>query len=135
MTRRREFFCNLDESSTGSVKFGDNSRIQIRGKGAIEVNQSDGSILRLSSVLFVPQLEANILSLGPLDEEGYQMIMGEGKLTIFNPNGKLFAKVYRSKGRLYLLKLNTVDQCMISTEDTDETRPRGRRFHAVSRQK
>ena len=67
MIGRREFFHNLDESTTGSVKFGDNSRIQIRGKGAIEVNQSDGSILRLSSVLFVPQLEANILSLGRLD--------------------------------------------------------------------
>ena len=120
MTGRWEFFRNLDESTTGFVKFGDNSRIQIRGKGAIEVNQNDGSILRLSSVLFVPQLEANILSLGRLDEEGYRMIMGDGKLTIFNPNRKLFAEVYRSKGQLYLVKLSTVDQCMISTEDTSE---------------
>ena len=46
--------------------------------------------------------------------------MGEGKLTIFNPNGQFFAEVYRSKGRLYLLKLSTVDQCMISTEDIAE---------------
>ena len=79
MTGRREFFSNLDESTIRSVKFGDNSRIQIRGRGAIEVKQRDGSILRLCNVLFVPQLEANILSLGRLDEEGYQMIMGEGK--------------------------------------------------------
>ena len=120
MTRRREFFSNLDESTTGSVKFGDNSRIQIKGKGAIEVNQRDGSILRLCHVLFVPQLEANILSLGRLDEEGCRMIMGEGKLTIFNPNGQLFAKVQRSKGQLYVLKLSTIDQCMITTEDTSE---------------
>ena len=78
--------------------FGDNSRIQIRGKGAIEVNQRDGSTLRLRNVMFVPKLEANILSLGRLDEEGYRMIMGEGKLTIFNPKGQLFAEVHRSKG-------------------------------------
>ena len=118
MTGRREFFSNLDESTTGSVKFGDNSRIQIKGKGDIEVNQRDGSILCLGNVLFVPKLEANILSLGRLDEEGYRMIMGEGKLTILNPKGQLFAEVHRSKGRLYLLKLSTGDQCMVSTEDT-----------------
>ena len=102
------------------MKFGDNSRIQIKGRGEIEVNQKDGSIFCLGNILFVPKLEANILSLGRLDEEGYQMIMGEGKLTIFNPNGHLFAEVYRSKGRLYLLKLSIVDQCLIMTEATPE---------------
>ena len=100
------------------MKFGDNSRIQIKGKGAIEVNQKNGSTLRLCSVLFVLQLEANILSLGRLDDEGYRMIMGEGKLTIFNPNGQLFAEVHGSKGRFYLLKQSIVDQCLITTEDT-----------------
>ena len=120
MTGRREFFSNLDESTTGPVKFGDNSRIQIKGKGEIKVSQRDGSILCLGNVLFVPKLEANILSLGRLDEEGYRMIMGEGKLTIFNPKGQLFAEVHRSNGQLYLLKLSIVDQCMVSTEDTAE---------------
>ena len=79
MTGRREFFSDLDETTIEFVKFGDNSRIQIKGKGLIEVNQRDGSSLQLCNVLFVPQLEANILSLGWLDEEGYGMIMGEGK--------------------------------------------------------
>ena len=46
--------------------------------------------------------------------------MGEGKLTIFNPNDQLFAEVHRSRGRLYLLKLSIVDQCLITTEDTAE---------------
>ena len=120
MTGRREFFNKLDDSITGSVKFGDNSRIQIEGRGEIEVNQKDGSMLRLGKVLFVPKLEANILSLSQLDEEGYRMIMGDGKLTIFNPVGCLFAEVHRSSGRLYLLKLSIVDQCLITTEATPE---------------
>ena len=120
MTRRQEFFNKIDDSITGSLKFGNNSQIQIKGRGEIEVNQKDGSILCLGNILFVPKLEANILSLGRLDEEGYRMIMGEGKLTILNPNGHLFAEVYRSKGRLYLLKLSIVDQCLIASEDTTE---------------
>ena len=75
---------------------------------------------RLCNVLFVPQLEENILSLGRLDEEGYRMIMGEGKLTIFNPNYQLFADVHRSEGPLYLLKLNIIDQCMLSEEHSED---------------
>ena len=120
MTGRKEFFNKLDESITGSVKFGDNSWIQIKGRGEIEVSQKDGSTLCLGNVLFVPKLEANILSLGRLDEEGYRMVMGEGKLTIFNPYGKLFVEVHRSSGRLYLLKLSISDQCLITTEATPE---------------
>ena len=38
MSRCRSFFCELNESTAGFVKFGDNSRIRIEGKGAIEVN-------------------------------------------------------------------------------------------------
>ena len=45
MTERQEFFNKLDDSITGSMKFGNNSRIQIKGRGEIEVNEKGGSIL------------------------------------------------------------------------------------------
>ena len=120
MTGRRNFFCDLDESASGFVKFGDNSRIQINGRGTIEITHKDGDILQLLNVLYVPDLAANILSLGRLDEEGCRMTMVGGKLTIFDRNGPLVAEVQRSEGRLYLLKLNVVDQCLVATEDSSE---------------
>ena len=120
MTGRRNFFCDLDESACGFVKFGDNSRIQIKGRGNIKITQKDGDILRLLNVLYVPDLAANILSLGRLDEEGCHMTMVGGKLTIFDRNGRLDPEVQRSEGRLYLLKINVVDQCLVTTEDSSE---------------
>ena len=48
------------------------------------------------------------------------MNMGEGKHTIFNLNGKLFAEVQRSQGQLYLLKLSIMDQCMLSEEKSED---------------
>ncbi|XP_078429346.1 uncharacterized protein LOC144701404 [Wolffia australiana] len=107
MFGQRNFFCNLDESVSGFVKFGDNSKIPIKGKGDIVITQKNGSTLRLPKVLFVPDLAANILSLGRLDEEGCKMTTAE--------------EVKRSEGRLYLLKLNVVDQCLITTKDDSET--------------
>ena len=47
------------------------------------MNKKNWKILRLSNVLYVLQLAANIFNLGHLDEEGYQMTMAGGKLTIF----------------------------------------------------
>ena len=99
------------------MKFGDNSRIQIKGRGNIEITKKDGDILRLLNVLYVPDLAANILSLRRLDEEGCRMTMVGGKLTIFDRNGRLVAEVQRLEGRLYFLKLNVVDQCLVTTED------------------
>ena len=115
MTSRQEFFCDLDKSTSGFVKFGDNSKIRIEGRGDIEINQKDGKIIWLLSVLFVPDLTANILKLGRLDEEGCRMTMTRGKLTIFYCEDRLFAQVQKSEGCLFLLKLNVVDQRLITT--------------------
>lgn len=48
------------------------------------------------------------------------MTMHGGKLTIFDYNGCLFVEVQRFEGRLYLLKLNMVDQCMLTIDDNSE---------------
>ena len=42
MTRRQEFFRSIDRSTTGFIKFGDNSKIRIEGRGDIEITQKDG---------------------------------------------------------------------------------------------
>lgn len=68
---------------------------------------------QLSNVLFIPKLCANILSLGRLDEEGCQMVMYGGRLTICDW-GALLAEVHQTEGRLYLLKLNVIDHCLIA---------------------
>ena len=120
MSGSQKFFCELDKSTAEFVKFGDNSRIRIEGKGAIVINQKNGEILQLSNVLYVPQLTSNILSLGRLDEEGCQMTMAGGKLTIFDRDGCLLREVQRTEGRLYLLKFSTIDHCLITTEDSSE---------------
>ena len=48
------------------------------------------------------------------------MTMAGGKLTICYRDGCLFIEVQRSEGRLYLMKLSIVDQCLIVIEDTAE---------------
>ena len=61
------------------------------------------------NVLYTPKLKANIMILGSLDEQGYQIRLGKGILTIRDDNGRLLTRIKRSSGWLYLLKLYTME--------------------------
>ena len=73
--------------------------------------------MTLRNVLYTPKLKANILSLGCLDEQGCQITHGKGVLTIRDENGRLLTTIKRSSGRLNLLKLYTMENCLQIRED------------------
>ena len=122
MTGQRNFFTTLDELADGFVKFGDNSRVEIKGRGSVVVLRQDGQRLSFGNVLFVPNLCANILSLGRLDEEGCMMTMFGGRLSIHDRDCALLAEVHRTEGRLYLLKLKVEDNCLLTKADDNSSR-------------
>ena len=64
MTGDRSYFTMLDETITRNVKFGDDSRIDIKGKGSISFIFKDGVKKTMSNVYFIPALRSNIISLG-----------------------------------------------------------------------
>ncbi|XP_078427941.1 uncharacterized protein LOC144700313 [Wolffia australiana] len=84
MTYKKSYFQSLDEDHCGMVKFGDGSSIKFEGKGSIYVHCSDGAELKLEGVLYVPDLRANILSLGKLDDAGFKSSLSGGFLTIID---------------------------------------------------
>ena len=92
----RELICDLDDSYKGTIRFGDGSKISIEGKGKIILNSKDNTHITLKNVLYTPSLKANILSLGRLDEEGYDIRLHKGFLTIHDDRGFLLTKVQRS---------------------------------------
>ena len=117
MTGGRELICDLNDSYKGTVRFGDGSKISIEGKGKIILNSKDNTHITLKNVLYTPSLKANILSLGRLDEEGYDICLHKGFLTIHDNRGFLLTKVQRSSGRLYPLKLDIIEHCLQISED------------------
>jgi hypothetical protein len=66
-------------------------------------------------VYFIPKLIVNIVSVGRLNEDGYQVLIGDGELAIREPGGKLLAKVKRADNRLYLLTVKLIAaRCLVS---------------------
>ncbi|XP_013589086.1 PREDICTED: uncharacterized protein LOC106297383 [Brassica oleracea var. oleracea] len=70
MSGNRMFFYSLDKGITGKVRLGDDSRIDIKGKGSIKFVLKGGEKKTLSNVYYVPGLRSNIVSLGQATEAG-----------------------------------------------------------------
>ncbi|XP_024009440.1 uncharacterized protein LOC112084523 [Eutrema salsugineum] len=101
MTGNRNYFSKLDEKVTGKVRFGDDSRIDIKGKGSILFVSKDGGKKVLANVYFIPDLKSNIISLGQATEAGCDFRMRGDYLTLHDQDGRLLMKANRSKNRLY----------------------------------
>ncbi|XP_076939205.1 uncharacterized protein LOC143607750 [Bidens hawaiensis] len=101
----KSYFYELNEQVTGTVKFGDESCIDIRGKGSVLIEGKTGEQRLLTDVYYIPSLQCNIISLGQATEGGCEIHMKHDLLTIKDDIGKLLVKVTRTKNRLYKINL------------------------------
>ncbi|CAA7041402.1 unnamed protein product [Microthlaspi erraticum] len=62
MTGDRRYFSKLDETITGKVRFGDDSHIDIKGKGLIEFIDRNGEARTMADVYWIPDLKSNIIT-------------------------------------------------------------------------
>lgn len=105
MTGDQRYFSKLDTTITGKVRFGDDSRIDIRGKGTVSFTDMNGDSRKMTDVYFIPDLKSNIISLGQATEAGCDIRMRGETLTMRDPHGKLLVTAMRSKNRLYKVKM------------------------------
>ncbi|KAJ0558737.1 putative RNA-directed DNA polymerase [Helianthus annuus] len=105
MTGRKDAFAELNEAVTGQVRFGDGSKVEIRGKGSLMFGCKNGEQLLVPDVYYIPALTSNILSLGQLTENGYDVWMHEEFLRVFDIHKRLVMRVQRSPNRLYKIVL------------------------------
>ena len=118
----RLFFYKLDETVTGKVRFGDDSRIDIKRKGSIWFVFDGGEKKILNNVYYIPGLRSNIISLGQATEFGCEVRMKDDTLTLFDKHGDLMVRTARTTSRLYKVILN-VDriQCLQLSAASEST--------------
>ena len=124
------FFDTVDETITGKVRFGDDSRIDIRGKGSVRFIFKGGEKKILSNVYYIPGLKSNIVSLGQATESGCELRMKDDQLLLFDRGGKLMVKTTRSRNRLYKVTLQADNiQCLSLKATTESSRWHARLGH------
>lgn len=64
MTGDRRYFSRIDSTIIGKVRFGDDSRRDIKRKGTIYFTDMNRDSRKMTDVYFIPNLKSNIISLG-----------------------------------------------------------------------
>jgi hypothetical protein len=82
MSDMQEIFVELDTNIHGTVRFGDGSVVEIMGIGTILFVCRNGKHMALTGVYLIPKLTTNIMSLGQLDEIGYEVLIRDGVMEV-----------------------------------------------------
>ena len=82
MMGSKESFSELNGDVTGTVKFGDSSRVAIQGRGTIIFRCQNGEHRALTDVYYISQVRSSIISIGQLDECGSEVLIKDVVLRI-----------------------------------------------------
>jgi hypothetical protein len=119
MTGVRDAFAELDSNIRDTIKFGDGSVVEIEGVGTVIFICKNGEHRSLTGVYLIPKLTTNIVSLGQLDEIGYEIVIKGGVMRVRDEQMKLLAKVQRAPNRLYVLNMEVVQPVSLVARETE----------------
>jgi transposase InsO family protein len=123
MTGARGAFSELDAGVCSTVRFGDRSVVCIEGCGTVILSNRSGEHHAFTGVYFIPKLKTNILSVGQLDEIGFQVLIDSGVLSIKDTERRLVAKIPRASNWLYVLHANLARPvCYLARAEKDSWR-------------
>ena len=122
----RRYFSEIDKHVKGKVRFGDDSKIDIKGNGTISFIDMNGEARKMNDVYFIPDLRSNIISLGQATESGCDIRLRGNHLTMHDQHGKLLVQANRSKNRLYKVRMGIKDSTQLCLSEISESN----RWHA-----
>ncbi|KZV80781.1 hypothetical protein EXIGLDRAFT_569675, partial [Exidia glandulosa HHB12029] len=100
----REDFENLEEILPREFRAANSAKFAAKAKGELVINVPNGvssSALRLTEVLYAPEVGYTLVSIGQLDKLGFKTEFGDGKCRITAPDGQTVGEVLRTQKGLY----------------------------------
>lgn len=100
MTGNKEWFSDLDENFSQTVKLGNDTRMTVVAKGSIRM-QVNGILQVISDVYYIPELKNNLLSIGQLQEKGLAILIQDGTCKVFHHRRGLIMQSDMSGNRMF----------------------------------
>ena len=103
MTYDLGLFKELDKTVTSKVRIGNGAYLAVKGKGIVAIEGHTGLKL-ISNVLYVPEINQNLLSVGQLLEKGYKVLFEDNHCMIADAQGREVF-IAQMKGKSFALDL------------------------------
>ncbi|XP_047150825.1 uncharacterized protein LOC124822805 [Vigna umbellata] len=101
MTYDKELFKDLKPTNITKVKIGNGDYISVKGKGTVAITSCSGTKL-ISDVLFIPEIQQNLLSVGQLIERGFKVSFEDNFCLIKDATSQEIFKI-KMKGKRFAL--------------------------------
>lgn len=111
MTGDKCKFREVNKRIQGYVKFRNESKVIIVGRGTIFFQCKSREYHKLDEVYYIPDLCSNIISLRQLAECGYEIRIKDLFLWVHEIARRLLMMVQRSPSQLYKIELKESSQC------------------------
>jgi hypothetical protein len=99
MTPDRSLFRTLQSIEVAKVRIGNGACIAAKGKGTIAITTKSGT-KTISEVLYVPEIDQNLLSVGQLIEKGMKVVFENYFCYVFDAAGQLILQA-KMKGKSF----------------------------------
>ncbi|XP_016669911.2 uncharacterized protein [Gossypium hirsutum] len=101
ITFDEKLFKDLDRSLKSKVNIGNGEYLEVKGRGIVAIESYAGTKL-ISDVLFVPEIDQNLLSVGQLVEKRFKVMFEEGMCLILDSSGNELFMIKMKKKRFSL---------------------------------
>lgn len=108
---------------------GDGKEIFVMGEETVAISSVDGNLKLLHNVQYVPRLAHNLVSVGQLLSQGYDVMFGSGSCSIVERNsGEAGVNVKRMNNNMFPLKLTDTWVANMAVGKVSEAMMSHRRF-------
>eukprot|EP00257_Ricinus_communis_P024695 XP_025012109.1 uncharacterized protein LOC112533883 [Ricinus communis] len=102
-------FEHFDETFRQKVTLGNNTKLNVLGKGNVRLKVS-GFSYTVREVFFVPELKNNLLTIVQLQEKGLAILIQGGTLKFYHPDKGLIIQTEIAKNRMFVLRAEPLPQ-------------------------
>ncbi|RVW82656.1 Retrovirus-related Pol polyprotein from transposon RE1 [Vitis vinifera] len=117
MTYDQDLFREIDRTTISKVRIGNGEYIPVKGKGTVAIESLTGLKL-ISDVLFVPDIDQNLLSVGQLVEKGFKVCFEDKNCIIKDTEGREVFNI-KMKGKSFALNMLEDEQIVASQHENN----------------